>query len=51
LDDVHERVEVPPCATCAGAADSVKDGAGGVALTATEAVCVAEPPGPVQASV
>lgn len=44
------RFEVPPCATCAGFAEIVTAGAG-TAPTATEAVCVTEPPAPVQLSV
>jgi hypothetical protein len=44
------RFEVPPCATCAGFAEIVTTGAG-TAPTATEAVCVTEPPAPVQLNV
>jgi hypothetical protein len=45
------RVALPPCATWAGVAEIVTVGTGGVALTATVAVCDAVPPAPVQASV
>jgi hypothetical protein len=51
LLELQVSVEVPPCATWAGFADSETVGTGGDALTATVAVCVVEPPGPVQASV
>ena len=47
----HDKVDVPPCAICAGFADSETLGAGGVALTATTvADRDATPPGPVQLS-
>lgn len=42
------RSALPPGATCAGVAVSVSAGAGGVAVTAIDAVWDAEPPGPVQ---
>jgi hypothetical protein len=41
------KFDVPPCATCAGFAEIVTTGAG-MAPTATVAVCVVEPPVPVQ---
>ena len=51
LLELQVSVEVPPWATCAGFAERVMVGTGGATLTATVADCVAEPPGPVQASV
>lgn len=44
-------VEVPPVPTCAGFAEILTVGTGGIALTATVAVCEVEPPGPLQFSV
>lgn len=44
-------VEVPPEPTCVGFAEMFTVGTGGVALTATVAVCEVEPPGPLQLSV
>jgi hypothetical protein len=44
-------VDVPPLATVVGFAEIVTVGTGGVALTATVAVCNVEPPGPLQLSV
>lgn len=51
LVDDQFRVALPPCATWAGVAEIVTVGTGGVALTATVAVCEAVPPAPVHASV
>jgi hypothetical protein len=51
LVDDQLIVDVPPCATWLGVADIVTVGSGGVALTATVAVCDVVPPAPVQASV
>ncbi len=47
----HVSVEVPPCATWAGFAESVTVGGGGTALTTTLADWVVEPPAPVHANV
>jgi len=46
----HDKVDVPPCAICAGLADRETFGTGGVALTITVADRDATPPGPVQLS-
>lgn len=46
----HDRLEVPPGATCAGFAEIETVGAGR-APTATLVVCAAVPPGPVQLNV
>lgn len=49
--DDQLNVDVPPLATVVGFAVIVTVGTGGVALTATVAVCPVEPPGPLQFSV
>lgn len=51
LAEDHVSSDVPPCATCAGFADSDTVGNGGAALTATVAVRVVTPPAPVQLNV
>lgn len=47
----HVSVDVPPCATWAGFAESVTAGGGGTVLTTTLADWVVEPPAPVHANV
>jgi hypothetical protein len=51
LVDDQASVVVPPCATCAGFADSDTVGTAGAALTTTVAVRVVTPPAPEQLSV
>jgi hypothetical protein len=48
--EAQVSVEVPPLPTCVGFAEMLTVGTGGVALTATVAVCEVEPPGPLQFS-
>jgi hypothetical protein len=51
LVDDHDRLDVPPDATCVGFAVIETVGIGGVALTTTLAVCEIEPPAPEQLKV
>ena len=51
LVEAQVSVEVPPLPTCVGFAEMLTVGTGGVALTATVAVCPVEPPGPLQVNV